>query len=73
MEYFDAESFDVHFCDRTWTVTLSDGQTREVRNNGSDDSVKFEDRAEYSDLAKQARMGESDAQVIFDNHLHRSV
>ena len=63
LEGLDEESFDVHFSERTWSVTLSDGSNFELRDNGASESVRYEDRLEYAKLAKQARMSESDKQV----------
>lgn len=63
LEGLDEESFDVHFSERTWSVTLSDGSNAELRPNGANESVRYEERLEYARLAKQARMSESDKQV----------
>lgn len=63
LESMDEESFKVHFSERMWTVTLSDGSTRELVTDGANKSLLYEDRIEYGRLAREQRMSECDKQV----------
>ena len=63
LESMDEESFDVHFNERMWTVTLSNGETAELVPDGANKPLHYEERMEYGKLAKERRMSESHNQV----------
>lgn len=63
MSGMSEETYEIHCSERTWSVTLSDGTSKDLKPGGSETSVSYEDRLEYSRLAKEARMSESDQQV----------
>ena len=65
METMDLQAFDVYFgSDRTWSLVLSNGRMVTLREDGENQAVEYEDRAEYATLVRQHRMGESDQQVM---------
>ncbi|XP_067937945.1 E3 ubiquitin-protein ligase HECTD3-like [Watersipora subatra] len=63
LENMDEESFAVHFSERMWAVTLSDGSLSELVPDGANKPLLFADRLEYGRLARERRMMESDKQV----------
>lgn len=64
LETTDQESFQAHFSERTWTVTLSNGTVKELVDDGENTPLLYEDRLKYGKLAREVRMAESDDQVI---------
>ncbi len=66
MEQMDEEEFDAYFADsRTWTTTLSDGSSVNLKPDlpDPDTVVSYTDRLEYSKLVQQTRMNECNKQV----------
>ena len=49
--------------EKTWSCTLSDGSNFELKLNGNNEYVNYEDRLAYVELVKKARIHESDKQV----------
>ena len=57
--------FNEHFgSDLTWTTTLSDGKSVDLRPNGSSMPVLFSERLEYARLAEWARLNEAREQTL---------
>ena len=64
MEKMDKTMFDAYFLDtRTWSHVLGDGSSVELKKDGENVTLQFEDRLEYIKLAKEARLHEFKAQV----------
>ena len=58
------QRFSQHFGDMlTWTTTLSDGSSIELRPNGAQQTVQFAERHEYARLAEWTRMNENREQI----------
>lgn len=58
------EDYNIKFAkEKTWTCILSDGTNYELKPNGNDEYVKYQDRLEYIELVKKARIHESDKQL----------
>ncbi len=65
----DEEDYNIKFAkEKTWTCILSDGTNYELKPNGNDEYVKYQDRLEYVELVKKARIHESDKQVLKYKH-----
>ena len=62
----DEEDFNAYFGmgGRSWSVVLSDGTTVQLRANGQEDPVAFEERHDYGQAVIEARMNEFNEQVI---------
>ena len=66
MEGMDSESFNAYFGEeRMWTATLSNGSIVPLRPGGQEMPLLYSDRKEYCSLVQQARLTESDAQVVW--------
>lgn len=63
LDSLDEESFAVHFSERMWTVTLSNGTVAELVPDEGNKPLFYEDRLRYGKLAKEHRMAECDNQV----------
>ncbi len=64
MESMDEETFAAYFgTERTWSTLTSDGTVVPLRPDGTEESVTYGDRLEYSRLVQQTRMTESSEQV----------
>ena len=64
IEKMDAVEYEMKFAnEKTWSCILSDGSLHELKPNGSNLSVRFDERLEYCDAVKKARINESNRQV----------
>ena len=64
MAKMSEEDYNMKFArEKTWSCILSDGTNHELKPNGNDEYVNYEDRLEYIELVKNARIHESDKQV----------
>lgn len=64
IEKMDKDSYDAYFGGmRTWTVVLSDGTSVPLKPNGNQLTVLYEERLEYVQLVREARLNEIKQQV----------
>ena len=58
------EDYNIKFAkEKTWNCILSDGSNYELKPNGNEEYVSYQDRLEYIEMVKKARIRESDRQV----------
>lgn len=64
IEKMDKDSYDAYFHgERTWNVILSDGTSVPLKPNGNQLTVLYEERLEYVQLVREARLSEMKHQV----------
>ena len=64
IERMDKNEYENKFAnEKTWSCTLSDGTNYDLKPNGSQLPVLYEERVEYCEAVKKARLSESDRQV----------
>ena len=49
--------------EKTWSCILSDGTCYELKTNGSEEFVTYQDRLAYIEQVKKVRLSECDKQV----------
>ena len=63
--------------EKTWSCILSDGSLHELKPNGSHLPVPYEERLDYCEAVKKARINESNRQVSLSSgtsdHLERLI
>ncbi|EDV23348.1 uncharacterized protein TRIADDRAFT_27944, partial [Trichoplax adhaerens] len=64
LESMSEERFNNDYADAlTYSTNLSDGSTVDLKSNGSETSVLYEDRLHYVQLVREARLHEVDDQI----------
>ena len=63
LETMSEETFGIHFSERTWSATLTDGTSVDLKAEGASCPVPYGERMEYAELFKKARMDEFTEQV----------
>lgn len=60
----DKDEYELKYAkERTWSCILSDGSCVELRDNGLNEYVLYEDRLEYVEKVKEIRLNESNKQL----------
>lgn len=66
IEKIGREEYEIKYGElRTWACTLSDGTVYKLKEDGGERLVSYDERLQYCDMVKNARMSEGDKQVHF--------